>query len=166
MSHFRIYIPTRTLFGAGMVKELHNQQLPGKKAMIVISNGRSTKDNGYLNTVEAELQQAGVETAVFDQVEANPLKSTVMAGAAFAKENNCDFLVALGGGSVMDASKANGIHGHESRRYMGLHQWRNRKRTNDGKQAPTPGLRYHPLAEQVPKPINGALSANVKPMIK
>ena len=74
--------------------------------MIVISNGRSTKDNGYLNTVEAELQQAGVETAVFDQVEANPLKSTVMAGAAFAKENNCDFLVALGGGSVMDASKA------------------------------------------------------------
>ena len=42
MSHFRIYIPTRTLFGAGMVKELHNQQLPGKKAMIVISNGRST----------------------------------------------------------------------------------------------------------------------------
>ena len=106
MSHFRIYIPTRTLFGAGMVKELHNQQLPGKKAMIVISNGRSTKDNGYLNTVEAELQQAGVETAVFDQVEANPLKSTVMAGAAFAKENNCDFLVALGGGSVMDASKA------------------------------------------------------------
>ena len=56
MSHFRIYIPTRTLFGAGMVKELHNQQLPGKKAMIVISNGRSTKDNGYLNTVEAELQ--------------------------------------------------------------------------------------------------------------
>ena len=106
MSHFRIYIPTRTLFGAGMVKELHNQQLPGKKAIIVISNGRSTKDNGYLNTVEAELQQAGVETAIFDQVEANPLKSTVMAGAAFAKENNCDFLVALGGGSVMDASKA------------------------------------------------------------
>lgn len=106
MSNFRIYIPTRTLFGAGMVKELHNQQLPGKKAMIVVSNGRSTKDNGYLNTVEAELQQAGVETAVFDQVEANPLKSTVMAGAAFAKKNNCDFLVALGGGSVMDASKA------------------------------------------------------------
>lgn len=111
--------------------------------MIVISNGRSTKDNGYLNTVEAELQQAGVETAVFDQVEANPLKSTVMAGAAFAKENNCDFLVALGGGSVMDASKAMAIHGHESRRCMGLHQWRNRKRTNDGKQAPTPGLHYH-----------------------
>ena len=57
MSHFRIYIPTRTLFGTGMVKELHNQQLPGKKAMIVISNGRSTKDNGYLNTVESDTWQ-------------------------------------------------------------------------------------------------------------
>lgn len=106
MNNFSIYIPTRTLFGAGRVKELHKQQLPGQKAMIVISNGRSTKDNGYLNTIEAELKQAGVETAVFDRVEPNPLKSTVMAGATFARENGCDFLVALGGGSVMDASKA------------------------------------------------------------
>lgn len=106
MSNFRIYIPTRTLFGSGMVKELHKQQLPGKKAMVAISNGRSTKDNGYLNTVETELHLAGIETVVFDRIEANPLKSTVMAGAAFAKENRCDFIVALGGGSVMDASKA------------------------------------------------------------
>lgn len=106
MSNFRIYIPTRTLFGSGMVKELHKQQLPGKKAMVAISNGRSTKDNGYLNTVETELHLASIETVVFDRIEANPLKSTVMAGAAFAKENRCDFIVALGGGSVMDASKA------------------------------------------------------------
>lgn len=40
------------------------------------------------------------------RVQANPLRSTVMDGAAFAKENGCDFIVALGGGSVMDASKA------------------------------------------------------------
>ena len=43
---------------------------------------------------------------IFNQVEANPLKSTVMAGANVARENECDFIVALGGGSVMDASKA------------------------------------------------------------
>ena len=106
MSNFRIYIPTRTLFGAGMVGELHNQKLPGRRAMIVISNGRSTRDNGYLNRVEAELKKAEVETVVFAGVEANPLKATIMDGAAFAQENDCDFLVALGGGSVMDASKA------------------------------------------------------------
>ena len=106
MSNFRIYIPTRTLFGAGMLGELHNQKLPGRRAMIVISNGRSTKDNGYLKRVEEELKKAEVEIVVFAGVEANPLKSTVMDGAAFAQENDCDFLVALGGGSVMDASKA------------------------------------------------------------
>ena len=106
MSNFSIYIPTRTLFGSGVVKELHKQPLPGRKAMIVISNGRSVIDNGYLERVETELKKAGAEMAVFAGVGANPLRSAVMSGAAFARENDCDFIVALGGGSVMDASKA------------------------------------------------------------
>ncbi|MDW8801763.1 iron-containing alcohol dehydrogenase [Clostridium sp. A1-XYC3] len=103
---FNMYIPTRTLFGAGQLNNLKDQVMPGKKAMIVISNGKSTRENGYLARVEEQLKIAGVETAVFDKVEPNPLKSTVMAGAAFSKENHCDFIVALGGGSCMDASKA------------------------------------------------------------
>lgn len=103
---FQMYVPTRILFGAGQLGQLHTQQLPGKKAMIVISNGKSTKANGSLAKTEAELKQVGVETAVFDKIMANPLKSTVMEGAAFAREHHCDFIVALGGGSVMDASKA------------------------------------------------------------
>lgn len=103
---FQMYVPTRILFGAGQLSNLHTQQLPGKKAMIVISNGKSTKANGSLAKTEAELKQVGVETAVFDKIMANPLKSTVMEGAAFAREKGCDFVVALGGGSVMDASKA------------------------------------------------------------
>lgn len=105
MRNFRHFMPTDILFGPGMVKELHNQTLPGKKAMIVTSNGKSTKANGSLATVEKELRQAGVETVLFDRVEANPLKSTVMDGAAFARDNQCDFVVALGGGSMMDAAK-------------------------------------------------------------
>lgn len=103
---YQFYVPTRTLFGAGMLKELHNQIMPGKKAMVVISNGKSMKETGTLDRVLKELAQAKAETAVFDRVQANPLRSTVMDGAAFAKENGCDFVVALGGGSVMDASKA------------------------------------------------------------
>lgn len=103
---FQMYVPTRILFGAGQLSNLHTQQLPGKKAMIVISNGKSIKANGSLAKTEAELKQVGVETAVFDKIMANPLKSTVMEGAAFAREKGCDFVVALGGGSVMDASKA------------------------------------------------------------
>lgn len=104
--NFMKYSPTRLLFGSGQLNHLREQQLPGKKALLVISSGKSTKANGYLNRCEKELQAAGVETVLFDKVEANPLKSTVMAGGAFARVNGCDFVVALGGGSVMDASKA------------------------------------------------------------
>ncbi len=103
---FQMYVPTRILFGEGQLASLHDQKLPGTKAMIVISNGKSTKANGALERTEKELELAGVETVLFDKIMANPLKSTVMEGAAYAKENNCDFIVALGGGSIMDASKA------------------------------------------------------------
>ena len=101
-----MYVPTKALFGAGELNNLHKQALPGRRAMLVISNGKSTRENGYLARTEEQLAKAGVEFFVFDKVEANPLKSTVMAGGAFAREHGCDFVVALGGGSVMDASKA------------------------------------------------------------
>lgn len=103
---FQMYVPTRILFGAGQLSALHTQKMPGKKALVVISNGKSTKANGYLDQVLKELSLVGVETAVFDRIEANPLKSTVMEGSAAAREQKCDFIVALGGGSVMDAAKA------------------------------------------------------------
>ncbi len=103
---FNYYVPTRALFGAGMLNNLHKQAIPGKRAMIVISNGKSTKAGGYLARTEEQLHMAGVETVVFDKIQPNPLKTTVEEGGAFARENDCDFIVALGGGSVMDASKA------------------------------------------------------------
>ena len=43
---FRMYVPTRIVFGAGMLNKLSRQKMPGKKAMIVISNGKSTRANG------------------------------------------------------------------------------------------------------------------------
>lgn len=104
--NYDMFVPTRTLFGAGTLNELHAQPMPGRKALLVISNGRSTRANSYLSRTEEQLRMAGVETVLFDRVEANPLKSTVMAGGAMARENGCDMIVALGGGSVMDAAKA------------------------------------------------------------
>jgi alcohol dehydrogenase len=61
--------------------------MPGKKAMIVISKGKSAKSNGYLARTEGQLEQAGIKTIVFDKIEANPLRSMVMSGGAFEKEN-------------------------------------------------------------------------------
>ena len=74
--------------------------------MVLISNGKSTKENGYLDRTLEQLHNAGVKTAVWAGIMENPLKEAVMEGAAFAKENHCDFIVALGGGAVLDASVA------------------------------------------------------------
>ncbi|MDY4171746.1 MAG: iron-containing alcohol dehydrogenase, partial [Evtepia sp.] len=100
------HVPTNLVFGQGAVKKLHKQRLPGKKALIVISSGKSTRANGYLDTVQDQLTQAGVEYAVFDKILANPVLDNVMDGAACARENGCDFVLGLGGGSSIDAAKA------------------------------------------------------------
>lgn len=103
---FNMYVPTRFVFGNGRLSELHQQNLPGKKAVLAISNGKSVRENGALDRTLEQLQKAGIEVAVFSGIGANPTKTAVMEGAKFARENSCDFIVALGGGSVMDASKA------------------------------------------------------------
>ena len=100
------YIPTKILFGPGQLSHLHEQILPGKRALIAISNGKSTRNNGYLARTEQELHQAGVETEVFDEIVPNPTVSNSIRGAEAARRFRADFLVALGGGSVMDCAKA------------------------------------------------------------
>lgn len=112
---FTFSMPTTALFGAGKLNELHTQinspmgVVHGKKALIVISNGKSTRTNGYLDRLERELDQAGVQYVIFDKIAANPTKPVVEEGGCFARDNGCDFIVALGGGSVMDAAKAIGL---------------------------------------------------------
>lgn len=107
--NFNMHIPTHIVFGVGALNNLHKQDLPGKKALVIISNGKSARANGYLDRTLSELDKAGVEHVVFDKVEPNPTKSTVMAASAMARENRCDFILALGGGSCIDASKATAI---------------------------------------------------------
>ena len=104
--NFHYYIPTKILFGAGELSNLHREALPGKKALVVISSGKSMKQNGYLDRVYAELEKAGAEHVLFDKILPNPIKEHVMQGAALAKQEGCDFVVGLGGGSSIDAAKA------------------------------------------------------------
>lgn len=102
---YNFFDPTRVLFGAGQLNHLHEQTMPGKKAMVVISNGKSIRESGALDRTLEQLRMAGAQTVLFDKVGANPLKAIVEEGGRFARDNNCDFVVALGGGSVMDAAK-------------------------------------------------------------
>ncbi|MBB5182545.1 iron-containing alcohol dehydrogenase [Catenisphaera adipataccumulans] len=105
MYHFDYYMPAKVLFGAGRLNDLHDEKLPGRRALIVTTNGTSVKKYGYLSALETQLAWADVEYVLFDQVRPNPTRENVMDGAAMAKENQCDFVIALGGGSVMDCSK-------------------------------------------------------------
>lgn len=104
--NFNFNNPTNLFFGAGMLNNLSTMPMPGKKAMVLISCGKSVKENGYLERTLKQLGKAGVETAVFDKIMENPVKEVIMEGAAFARENKCDFIVALGGGAVIDSSSA------------------------------------------------------------
>lgn len=98
--------PTKLLFGTGKLGELHNEDLPGKKALLLLSRGQSAHKNGSYDKTVSELEKAGVEHVEFAKIMENPLMEVVEEGGAFAREQGCDFIVALGGGAVLDSSVA------------------------------------------------------------
>ncbi|MBO4312010.1 MAG: iron-containing alcohol dehydrogenase [Desulfovibrionaceae bacterium] len=104
MYNFNFYNPVKVLFGPGRLNDLHGEQLPGKKALIAIG-GSSVKKYGYLARLEKELDKAGVEHVLFEGIRPNPTRQNVMDGARAVRDNGCDFVIALGGGSVMDCTK-------------------------------------------------------------
>lgn len=106
MINFDFSNPTRIVFGSGKLNELGKLPMPGKKAMLLTSNGKSTTVNGSLERTMEQLKKAGVSISVFNKIMENPLREVIMEGAAFAKEKGCDFIVALGGGAVLDSSVA------------------------------------------------------------
>ncbi|SET00634.1 alcohol dehydrogenase [Natronincola peptidivorans] len=103
---FNYYMPTKILFGPGKLNALAEEVLPGKKALIVISSGGSIRKNGYLDRLITILHNQDVDYVVFDKILPNPVKAHVMEGAALAKEEKCDFVIGLGGGSSIDSAKS------------------------------------------------------------
>lgn len=106
MMHFDFNNPTHLIFGSGALDGLGRQTLPGKKALLLTSNGKSAKVSGAYDRCVDQLRQAGIALAAFPKIMENPVKDVVMEGAAFAREQGCDFILALGGGAVLDASVA------------------------------------------------------------
>lgn len=104
--HFDYFMPTKVIFGRGRLKELALEDLPGSKALIVITNGQSMKRLGYLESVQKYLDEAGVDSIVFDKVLPNPVEEHVMEAAKLARDEGCDIVVGLGGGSAIDSAKS------------------------------------------------------------
>lgn len=103
---FNYHIPTKILFGPGKLDELSREKLPGTKALIVTTAGKSVKKYGYLDRLKKILSSRGIEYVLFDKILPNPIKAHVMEGADIAKKENCDFVIGLGGGSSIDSSKS------------------------------------------------------------
>jgi alcohol dehydrogenase YqhD (iron-dependent ADH family) len=102
---FAFYNPTRLIFGAGTLSQLGEvASKHGKKALIV-TGGNSVKRNGAFDRAVASLKAAGISFAECNGVEPNPRITTVRRGAQIARDESCDVIIALGGGSTMDASK-------------------------------------------------------------
>ena len=99
----RFTLPRDLYHGTGSLEELKN--LKGKKAVVVVGGG-SMKRFGFLQRVEEYLKEAGMEVALFEGVEPDPSVETVMKGAKLMQEFGPDWIVAIGGGSPIDAAKA------------------------------------------------------------
>jgi alcohol dehydrogenase len=106
---FGFFIPTVNLIGVGASKEAGPQvkQLGAKKALIVCDKGLSQL--GVAAKIKGQLEEAGVQAAIFDGAEPNPTDKNVAAGIQAYKANGCDALVSLGGGSSHDCCKGVGL---------------------------------------------------------
>lgn len=95
--------PRDLYFGEGARHEVKN--LKGKRAVIV-SGGSSMRRGGFLDDIENDLKSAGFEVAHIEGVESDPSVETVMSGATKMSEFQPDWIIAIGGGSPIDAAKA------------------------------------------------------------
>lgn len=99
----RFTLPRDLYHGKGSLEELKN--LKGKKAIVVVGGG-SMKRFGFLDRAVSYLEEAGMEVKLFENVEPDPSVETVMKGAKVMQEFEPDWIVAMGGGSPIDAAKA------------------------------------------------------------
>ncbi len=102
MQSFDFYNPTRIVFGQGKVADL-DQYIPADARVLVLIGGQSAKKNGTLNEALKALGHRHV--AVFEEIEPNPRYETLIKAVAQIKSEKLDFLLAIGGGSVIDGTK-------------------------------------------------------------
>ncbi|MET3683627.1 alcohol dehydrogenase YqhD (iron-dependent ADH family) [Alkalibacillus flavidus] len=105
MENFIFHNPTKLVFGRGQLEQLPSLIPEGVKRVLVTYGGGSIKRNGIYTNVMKKLSDNGYETFELGGIEPNPRLATVNKGADLCKENDVDFVLAVGGGSVIDGSK-------------------------------------------------------------
>ncbi|OAZ03485.1 iron-containing alcohol dehydrogenase [Flavobacterium succinicans] len=102
MLNFELYNPTNLIFGKGQIEKIANL-IPAKAKILIAYGGGSIFKNGIYDQVKAVLQDRTV--VEFGGIEPNPHYETLMKAVAVIKEQNIDFILAVGGGSVIDGVK-------------------------------------------------------------
>jgi hypothetical protein len=101
----KFFIPTRIISGAGSFMLLGAEAAAIGRSALLVTGKSSSRKSGLLDRAVADLAKHGVAVTVFDKVEPNPRSSTVDEGAAIIREKGLELVIALGGGSPMDAAK-------------------------------------------------------------
>lgn len=109
MDHFQIHAPTQIIFGKNTENEAGKWcKYYGAHKVLVHFGGHSAQKSGLLDRVCASLQDAGLEYVLLGGVVPNPQLSMVKKGVELCREENVDFILAVGGGSVIDSAKGIG----------------------------------------------------------
>jgi len=105
LQSFTFYLPTKIVFGPGRLETVGTEAKTLGQQALIITGKRSSSEYGIVHRVTDYLEKEGIGAIVFDKIEPNPRTATIDAAAALARENGCDFVIGLGGGSPMDAAK-------------------------------------------------------------
>ncbi len=106
MKNFEFYSPTRIIFGKDVLKDLRSVLKTYGDRVLFVYGGGSIKENGLYDRVKALCSGAGLTVSEYSGVEPNPRLHHAEAGAAKAAEAGAEVILAVGGGSVIDESKA------------------------------------------------------------
>ncbi|UFT99703.1 iron-containing alcohol dehydrogenase [Radiobacillus kanasensis] len=106
MQNFTYYNPTKLIFGKGQVEQLKNEVPQYGKKVLLVYGGGSIKRNGLYDQVLSLLSDINTEVHELSGVEPNPRISTVRKGVEICKKEGIEFLLAVGGGSTIDCTKA------------------------------------------------------------
>ena len=108
MINYEFYCPTKILFGKDTELKVGEETVKHSKNVLIVYGSDRIKKSGLFSTVTASLEKSGVAWKELGGVKSNPRDDLVYQGIQICRENNIDFVLGVGGGSVIDTAKAIG----------------------------------------------------------
>ena len=103
---FSFYMPVNIIGGSNVLQDNKNVFSQFGKKCLIVTGASSAKKSGALDDVVAILDELSIEYSIFDAITENPLTTTCCEGGKVAREFSADYIIGIGGGSPLDASKA------------------------------------------------------------